>query len=176
MATTGRPSGRPPKPTEVKRALGNPGKRPLPQAPKAGEGLPASNGIPKAPRELGKKGKELWNKVWAAGEISNHLSPLMDTTLILMLCQAYDQVEWYESKLEPRGDTERVYLMSNGAYSPHPYVKEIHTLTAKITAWLSMLGFSPTDRTRLGIGEVKASDPLDELNKRRKAREAIQEN
>lgn len=174
MANTGRPSGRPPKPTEIKRSLGNPGHRPLPLPP-TGTGLPAANGIPKAPRELEKKGRELWKKVWEAGQVSNHLSPLMDTTLILMLCQAYDQVEWYESKLEPRGEVERVYLMSNGAYSPHPYVKEIHTLTTKITAWLSMLGFSPTDRTRLGIGEVKPADPLDELNRRRATRVVNQE-
>jgi P27 family predicted phage terminase small subunit len=165
---TGRPNGRPPKPIEVKKKLGNPGKRPLPETPEPSSNKrlkPASN-IPKAPRELGRKGKLMWATVWEAGQQTQHIAPLHDAQLILMLCQAVDEAEFLRTELSS-GNVDRVYLMSNGAYAPHPYVKELANLRTQITAWLSMLGFSPTDRSRLGIGEVVEESPLDELEKRK---------
>ena len=55
------PMGRPPKPIEQKRALGNPGKRPLPT-----EGslvlLPSMYEVPEPPRPLvTEAAKALWN-------------------------------------------------------------------------------------------------------------------
>jgi P27 family predicted phage terminase small subunit len=165
---TGRPNGRPPKPLEVKRNLGNPGKRELPQVPKpsSNKRLEAVSSIPKPPRDLGKKGKLMWTTVWEAGQQTKHIAPLHDAQLILMLCYAVDEAEFLRTELAS-GNVDRVYLMSNGAYAPHPYVKELANLRTQITAWLSMLGFSPTDRSRLGIGEVVEDSPLDELEKRR---------
>lgn len=165
---TGRPNGRPPKPTEVKRNLGNPGKRELPDVPQpsSNKRLKAVSSIPKAPRELGKKGKLMWTTIWEAGEQTKHIAPLHDAQLILMLCHTVDEADFLRTELAS-GNVERVYLMSNGAYAPHPYVKELANLRTQITAWLSMLGFSPTDRARMGIGEVVEDSPLDELEKRR---------
>lgn len=165
---TGRPNGRPPKPTEVKRNLGNPGKRELPDVPQpsSNKRLKAVSNIPKPPRELGKKGKLMWTTVWEAGQQTKHIAPLHDAQLILMLCHAVDEADFLRTELAS-GNVDRVYLMSNGAYAPHPYVKELANLRTQITAWLSMLGFSPTDRARMGIGEVVEDSPLDELEKRR---------
>ena len=165
---TGRPNGRPPKPTEVKRNLGNPGKRELPDVPQpsSNKRLKAVSTIPKPPRELGRKGKLMWTTVWEAGQQTKHIAPLHDAQLILMLCHAVDEADFFRTELAS-GNVERVYLMSNGAYAPHPYVKELGNLRTQITAWLSMLGFSPTDRARMGIGEVVEDSPLDELEKRR---------
>lgn len=167
---TGRPNGRPPKPTEIKRALGNPGKRHLASAPMPGEGILAEHDIPKPPRELGKRGKELWNILWKNGK--NHLSLSDDTPILLMLCHAWDELEFIRKEFAS-GNVEKVYLMTNGAYANHPYIAQRKELHAQCTAWLSMLGFSPTDRSRLGLSEVKESSPLDEMAKRRAANEAI---
>jgi hypothetical protein len=41
-----------------------------------------------------------------------------------------------------------------------------------ISANLSMLGFTPSDRTRLGIAEVKAASKLEELLARKEQRVA----
>jgi hypothetical protein len=41
-----------------------------------------------------------------------------------------------------------------------------------ITSNLSLLGFTPTDRTRLGIAEVKVASKLEELMKRKAERVA----
>jgi hypothetical protein len=43
-------------------------------------------------------------------------------------------------------------------------------LEKQITAWLSLLGLSPTDRSRLGVAEVRARTKLEELRARREAR------
>ena len=52
----------PPKPNELKRKLGNPGKRPLPEL-KNIVTLPMANETPTPPRPLGVEGLKLWNKL-----------------------------------------------------------------------------------------------------------------
>ena len=166
MATTGRPTGRPPKPTEKKRALGNPGHRPLPPPPGPGEGLPAATDIPEPP-PLGQDGLELWNKLWEAG--SGWLSPDADKPMMVMLCQAQDESEEIRRAMA-LGDVKRYYVVGNGQHVTHPLVNQLKELRTQITGWLAALGFSPTDRARLGVGEVRRVDELDDLKKRREQR------
>lgn len=167
MATpTGRPSGRPAKPVEVKRALGNPGGRPLPPAPMPGEGLPAVDGIP-TPPILGLEGLEMWQEIWSAG--NTWLSPVADRRLVTMLCQAQDEAESIRRALAT-GEVKRHYVVGNGQHVTHPYVNQLKELRVQMTSWLSALGFSPSDRARLGIGEVRQADVFDELKRRREAR------
>lgn len=166
MATTGRPVGRPPKPTEVKRALGNPGKRPLPDAPTPGTGLPAVTSVP-TPPPLGYDGLELWNRVWSNGKA--WLSPQVDYPLVAMLCQAQDEAEEIRRVLAV-GEEKRYYVLPNGQQVTSPLVKQLKELRVQITGWLAALGLSPTDRARLGIGEVRHEDALDELERRRRER------
>lgn len=168
MATTGRPMGRPPKPTEVKRALGNPGKRPLPEAPAPGEGLRATSEIP-TPPPLGHDGLMMWNTLWTAG--SKWLSPESDATMMIMLCQAQDESEEIRRQMQI-GEIKRFYVLTNGQQVTHPLVNQLKELRAQMTSWLSALGFSPTDRARLGLAEVRQSDVLDELERRRAERRA----
>lgn len=169
MATpTGRPSGRPSKPVEVKRATGNPGNRPLPASPMPGEGLPGVDAVP-TPPILGLEGLEMWIELWTAGR--SWLSPVADRRLVTMLCQAHDEAENLRRALAT-GEVKRHYVVPNGQHVTHPYVKQLQDLRVQITAWLSALGFSPSDRARLGIGEVRQGDALDELQRRRQQRVA----
>jgi P27 family predicted phage terminase small subunit len=164
---TGRPRGRPAKPTEVHRALGNPSRLSLPDAPGPGDGLPGVDGVPELP-VLGERGSELWVELWTAGE--SWLSPTVDRPLIEMLCQAVDEAEELRVKLTT-GEVDRFYVVANGQQVTHPYVNQLKDLRVQITAWLAALGFSPTDRARLGVGEVRRKDILDELAERRAERE-----
>lgn len=163
---TGRPSGRPPKPIEVKRATGNPGKRPLPAAPLPGEGIQAATAVPKPPRELDKKGKELWNTLWVNGR--NHLSLHDDLAILLLLCHAWDELEYCRVEKKRLKETGMLYqLTPNGFTAAHPILKTEKELYVQTTAWLSELGFSPTARSRLGLSEIRDSDPMDEMARRR---------
>ena len=166
MAGTGRPNGRPPKPVEQKRALGNPGKRSLPDPPGVGKGLPATSDIPQPPA-LGVDGTELWNELWSAGK--SWLSPKSDAAIITLLCQAHDESEQIRRSLAI-GEVPRYYVLPNGSFVSHPFVTQLQQLRTQKTAWLAALGFSPTDRARLGIGEIRQADALDELERRRNER------
>lgn len=163
---TGRPSGRPPKPTEQKRALGNPGGRALPDAPLPGEGILPATSIPAGP-EFARPGSELWARVWSAGR--SWLSTAADFDVVVLLCHAADEAEELRLGLAV-GDFPRFYSLPNGSEVTHPAVTQLKELRVQMTSWLSALGFSPADRARLGVGEVRPADFMDELERRRRGR------
>jgi P27 family predicted phage terminase small subunit len=162
---TGRPNGRPPKPIERKIAEGNLGKRPLPEI-KTVSGVGFT--IPRTPTGLKTHGRATWKQLWNAGQ--TWLNPEQDYTLIKLVCEATDDLYTKRKALQD-GTVEEVYLLSNGAWANHPYYTQVKDLRIQITAWLSSLGFSPSDRARLGIAEVKENNPYEELAKRKAERE-----
>lgn len=163
---TGRPVGRPPKPVEKRRAQGAQG---LPAAPSPGEGLPGMGDSVPSPPQLGADGVELWNTLWTAG--SRWLSPESDFTMMKMLCNAVDEMEQLRRSIL-LDQYPRFYTTANGQVVTHPVVKQVQELRMQITTWLSSLGFSPSDRARLGLQEVRTADVLDDLAKRRAERAA----
>jgi P27 family predicted phage terminase small subunit len=132
------------------------------------EGLAPSSDVPSAP-ELLNDGQLLWSHVWNAGR--SWLSPESDYTLIRMLCEAHDEHETIRRRLSS-GEVDRYYTTSNGQIVTHPLVTQLGALRAQMTAWLAAIGFSPADRSRLGLAEVRVRDELDELEKRRATRSA----
>ena len=72
-------AGRPPKPTELKRLLGNPGQRPLPDLNNITH-LPMAREIPAYPDTLGEPGKKLWDRAWTMAV--TWLSPITDIDAI----------------------------------------------------------------------------------------------
>ena len=160
---TGRPVGRPAKPVEQHRLAGNPSKKTLPDAPMPGQGLQSAEGVPAAPF-LGDNGLALWNHVWVAGR--TWLSPESDQTIVTMLCEAQDDYALIRDLLNS-GAEPRFYITANGQMVTHPLVVQLQNLRAQMTSWLAAIGFSPADRSRLGLAEVRVRDELDELNRRR---------
>lgn len=165
---TGRPNGRPAKPVEAQRALGNPGHRSIPAAPLPGDGIQSNGSVPAMPA-LGLTGAALWNHVWDAGR--QWLAPEADRTIVTLLCQAQDELETIRTALAT-GEVERTYVSTNGTIVSHPYIAQIKDLRVQMTSWLSALGFSPADRARLGLAEVRVRDELDDLVRRRNERAA----
>lgn len=165
---TGRPAGRPAKPVEQHRLAGNPSKKQLPDAPLPGEGLASAIGVPTPPM-LGDDGLVLWNHVWVAGK--SWLSPESDQTIVAMLCEAQDDYCLIRNLLNS-GEEPRFYITANGQMVTHPLVTQLQNLRAQMTSWLAAIGFSPADRSRLGLAEVRVRDDLDELQRRRVDRTA----
>lgn len=163
MASTGRPVGRPAKPVEQHRLAGNPSKKQLPDAPLPGQGLSTAEGVP-TPPPLGEAGLELWFRTWAAGRA--WLAPASDYTIVSLLCEAQDDYALVRDLLNS-GAEPRYYVTANGQVVTHPLVVQLQNLRAQMTAWLSAIGFSPSDRSRLGLAEVRVRDDLDELAQRR---------
>ena len=140
------PAGRPSKPIEQKRLLGNPGKRALPDERTIAL-IPMATSTPEPTRPLLRYGKELWDKVWDTG--INWISPNTDTELLLMTCEMIDE-RW----------NLRVRVMTDNDPKDRRGLRE---LDRAIVSNLSLLGFSPSDRSRLGIAEVKKMSKLEEL-------------
>ena len=138
--------GRPAKPIEQKRLLGNPGKRALPDHSTITL-IPMAESTPEPTRPLLKYGRELWDKVWDTG--INWISPNTDTELLLMTCEMIDE-RW----------NLRVQVMQNNDPKDRRGLRE---LDKAIVSNLSLLGFSPSDRSRLGLAEVKKMSKLEEI-------------
>ena len=139
----------PAKPVELKRKLGNPGKRAMPGE---GELMTIEAGFREPLRPLGEAGQQLWDEIYMVGGM--WISPRSDTQLLQMCCELLDRREILREEFlaDP---TERKVNMS---------LLETEKL---IQTSLSLLGFTPSDRSRLGLAEVKAKSKLEELMDRR---------
>lgn len=165
---TGRKPGRPAKPTEVHRRNGNPSRKQLPKEPAPEAALVVvGTDVPPPPGKLGPVGREAWRYVWAGGR--RWLSEAQDTVLIARLAERLDEVAalraWLGEDVE-----RRWYATANGQVVTHPAVKQLDQADAQITAWLSMLGFSPSDRARLGLAEIRVANELDAYRARKAGR------
>lgn len=139
------------KPVEQKRRTGNPGKRPLPDPSKV-IALPAADGIPDPLRPLGTEGRRSWDRIWSGGAV--WLSPASDIDIVQAFCEALDEREPLRSLvMSGEGDwRDRVALRN---------------LDAQIKSCLSIIGFTPVDRTRMGVAEVRQVSKLDALRARK---------
>ena len=147
------PSGRPSKPVEVKRKLGNPGQRPLPKQSEI-QMLDPISSVPEPARPLLKYGREFWDKVWGHG--LQWISPNTDAELLLMTCELIDE-RW----------NLRVRVMQSNDWRERRGLRE---LDARIVSNLSLLGFTPADRSKLGVAEVKAISKMEQLKRRQNER------
>jgi P27 family predicted phage terminase small subunit len=153
------PMGRPPKPVEQKRLAGNPGKRPLPEPVVV---IPSAElAVPAYPRGLRKVGKEAWDRLWRVG--GAWLSPATDWDIMVRLCQAHDEREELRRAVRKHGHSA---TGGNGQEVAHPAVLQLRTLEGLITRWESLCGFTPSDRSRLGLVEVQRLSKLDEFLQR----------
>jgi len=143
------PSGRPSKPTEIKRKLGNPGQRKLPEQGQVQLFDPISK-VPDPARPLLKYGREFWDKVWANG--LQWISPNTDAEILLMTCELIDE-RW----------NLRVKVMQTGDWRER---RGLRDLDARIISNLSLMGFTPADRSKLGVAEVKAISKMEALKRR----------
>ena len=135
----------PPKPIEQKRKLGNPGKRALPNEAQT---IALPSGYVDPPRPLEFAGQQLWDAAFKHG--GTWISSNTDVPLLTLTCEQLDRREELRSAIAENG-LDRQLIMS---------INETEKL---ISSNLGLLGFSPADRTRLGLAEVKTQSKLQEL-------------
>ena len=151
------PAGRPPTPIERKRKLGNPGKRALPDQSNI-VALPPV--VDDTPAQLGPAGHAVWELVtgqckWLAET---------DRPALVLLCEKFDRRQDFIVRLE---SSDPVLYTDKGYAYANPLVGMLSTIENEIAKLLGSLGLTPTDRTRLGVAEVKAKSKLEELLERR---------
>jgi P27 family predicted phage terminase small subunit len=148
----------PAKPVERKRKAGNPGKRALPEPTSL---VLAIDRIPEPPAELSDAGIEVWRRCWEAG--SDWLAP-GDVTILEVLCRQVDEIALWQKMLDREGLT---FTTPNGFVRVHPAVAQIRELEQRVVTNLGLCGFTPADRARLGLTEVRKLSGLADIAARR---------
>lgn len=135
----------PPKPAELKIVQGNPGKRKLPIS----DGIaPLEYGRVDAPDDLLEDGRAFWDSIFGAGEL--WISIRTDTKLVYQVCKQIDRRRQLEDLfwLDPADRKINMSLLET---------------ERAIQSGLSLLGFSPADRTRLGLVSAKTKTELQQF-------------
>lgn len=163
-------TGRPPKPIEVKRRNGNPGKRALPSSSDTVSLEPVTE-TPVPPVHLYDLGIEVWNRIWES-PARIWLSPQIDFFRIETICNLIEDMDGYRKLLSQMGPILVETNTANAANSdkkvvPNPLVKMLRDAEKQLDKELSSIGFDPTARARLGLAEVKRQSKLEELMDKR---------
>ena len=150
--------GRPPVPVELKRLRGTlRADRLPPNAPLQALMEPALE--PKPPKELSGSGLEFWSLAWSC----NWISQTSDYFLVLLTSEAISE----------RDALRDLVALDVGNIRARSALRE---LDRQLVSQFALLGFSPSDRARLGLAEVKKESKLDEIIRRREERFKDQRN
>lgn len=142
-----RGAGRPPKPIELKKALGNPGKRPLPDPVTVLPAVATAAAVPTY-----ETGAQLLQAVLDSGA-SAWIGPT--DVAASRLVDLWDDMQ----------DARRIWRQD----PTEPHYKAYVGLSKEVTVCLSALGLDPTARGRLGLAAVKTRSKLEEMRARREA-------
>lgn len=140
------PRGRKPKPTTIKRAEGNPGKRKVNRH----EPQPDST-MPPRPAELNEAAVAIWDHV--AGELHGMgLLTAIDDAVLVTYCQSYATYLQLIRDVEVEGITV-THVQKNGVEENkiNPKQVEARLLGAQLRAMASEYGLTPSARARLEI-------------------------
>lgn len=141
----------PPKPIEQKRLLGNPGRRPLPDEDTVTV-LPMVDGVPDPLRVLGPTGLAFWGEAWGKGQL---WLARTDAWLVQLTAEMFDEREELRVLL-----AERVARGDEDAWRDR---RQLRDLERSIVSNLSLLAWTPVDRSRYGLAEVKAKSKFAEF-------------
>lgn len=134
----------PPKPNEIKKKIGSKNYK----EPVTDIELPMIEETPKPLRPLELSGAALWERVWNGAQL--WLSNRTDIELVQLVCEQLDE-----------RDLLRAFVLENmEAWHERAALRQ---LEKDIASNLGQLGFSPAERTRLGLAEVKRRSKLEEL-------------
>ena len=131
--------GRKPKPTHLKIATGNPGKRPLnSREPKAEPDLPTcpAHLLPSAKAEW----KRLARELYSLGVITR-----LDRATLAAYCQAYGRWVEAEKKLK---DTPGILKMPSGYIQMNPWLTIATKQMELMQRFATELGMTPSSRSR----------------------------
>lgn len=140
--------GKRPTPTNLKKLLGNPGKRRLPTREAF---VPRS--LPAPPAHLSPEAIEEWQRVSA--ELFNvGLLSVIDRSALAAYCQVYGRWVQAERGLAALAKLDPVYagllhVAGNGALTQHPLVGTANKAAADMVRYAGEFGMTPSARSRI---------------------------
>jgi P27 family predicted phage terminase small subunit len=142
-----RSRGRRPKPSAIKKAAGNPGKRKL----NAREPRPVI-GIPECPPHLDAVARQEWDRVAPLLIRVGCITPL-DRAALVCYCQAWSRLVDAEQNLIKFG---KVVKTPRGYPVQNPYLSISNAAMSTIERFATEFGMTPSSRSRINAGV----DPL----------------
>lgn len=112
---------------------------------------------PPMPDGLAERGEAEWHKIWQAGP---WLWPDQDYAWVEQVCRAYDDLNAFRAEIAVTGLMVEGY---NGQMVANPLISEVRKAEAIIQKCLSSIGFSPSDRARLKLTELKSAKQAQDL-------------
>jgi P27 family predicted phage terminase small subunit len=116
-----------------------------------------------APLHLKADGQKLWERITGGA----HWLADSDSPTLTLLCEKYDRRAQFVADL---ARSEPVLYTDKGYAYPNPLVGMLSTIENEIARLFSALGLTPTDRTRMGVAEVKARNAFEEMLARRSSK------
>lgn len=153
--------GRPKKPTQIKIAEGNRGKRPLDPTTEP----QFSTSLPVAPDFLDKDARAEWDSMISLMDGLGLLTAA-DGRALAGYCQTYSL--WSKACREFEKEEGKVtYLeFKTGKHYASPLVGVIDSLTNRMFSYLSHFGMTPSSRSKVSVAK-QDKDPFDEFQKQR---------
>ncbi len=138
-------NGRPPLPLEEKRKRGTLRADRLPEAGLTQvERLPEEEETPEPPPQLKAKGRDLWSSVF---DNSSWLWKGVDRHLVELTAELMDERQELRALTDQQPENTRLRAA-------------LRQLDKQLVSNLSLLGFTPSDRSRLGLVQVKTQSKL----------------
>ena len=137
----------PPKPLEQKRLTGNPGKRALPKEQNIVLIPQVDN--PQPLRPLQDTGLAFWDEAWGKGQLWLGRT---DKWLVQLTAEMLDEREEL-----------RALIAAGSGEDTWRDRRQLRDLERSIVSNLSLLAWTPVDRSRYGLAEVKAKSKLAEF-------------
>jgi P27 family predicted phage terminase small subunit len=143
-----------PKPTAIKKLMGNPGKRKLNDA----EPQPIP-GVPTCPDHLDETAKREWNRLIP---ILQGMRVLTEADYIALgnLCQAYSIMIAAQRQMNKTGI---LYKTQSGYIQQSPLLNIISAQSTIVHKLLTEFGLTPASRTRIAVTAPKPDEEQDEL-------------
>lgn len=145
-------SGRRPKPTALKLAQGNPGKRSL----NANE--PKPDGVPKCPTHLDDGAKREWKRI-SAELVSLGLLTSVDRAALAAYCASWSR--WVDADTNVQKFGAVIKSPKSGFPIANPYVSIANTSLDLMRKFLVEFGMTPASRSRIQVAPVSDADPFE---------------
>ena len=147
--------GRKPKPTNVKRLEGNPGKRPLNE----NEPQPVTDRTT-PPSHLSPEAKTEWRRIYPELHAMG-LANKVDRAALAAYCQVYGRWAKYERIVSEKGE---LYKTAQGNIQTSPALWVVNKALEQMYKYLTEFGMTPASRSRIQTSEpVLNKDPMEEL-------------
>lgn len=142
--------GRRPKPTAMKIANNNPGKRPLnKKEPKPGKEAPM------CPDHLDAEARREWFRIVPQLQAMN-LAFRVDSAALAVYCQAYSR--WTAAEIKIGAD---LIVKVNGTPQPNPYLSISNRAVEIMRKFLVEFGLTPASRSRLTVSSSESEDEFE---------------